>query len=69
MRVSLGWSNATAAGMAVCGYGDMGWLGGFIGEFMWCFIILFICYGIAFDPKQGELFGPKLVPAILSLVM
>jgi len=40
----------------------------FLAEVVMCFILLCFVYAIGFDPKQGELFGPLLVPPILGIV-
>lgn len=30
------------------------------------FILLFIAYGVAFDPKNGQLFGPIMAPIFVG---
>ena len=33
------------------------------------FILLFVAYGVALDPIQGQVFGPVLAPFLLGLVV
>jgi len=56
--------------LAVCGPGKLSPTGLFISEAFWLYCLLLIAYGIAFDPKQGEMFGqtaPICVAAAVAL--
>lgn len=38
-------------------------------EFMACFSILFLAFGVGLDPRQAQTFGPALAPALVGLAV
>jgi glycerol uptake facilitator-like aquaporin len=38
-------------------------------EFMGCFGILFLAFGVGLDPRQATIFGPALAPALVGLAV
>jgi len=65
-RAVLGWDDVTPADLAACSVGDLGPGSAFAAEFMYTMMIIVWAFGIAFDPKQGELFGPILGPICVA---
>merc|ERR1712216_589873 len=40
-----------------------------VAEIMFSLFLLFIAYGVAFDPKQGALFGPLGAPVVIGFAL
>ncbi|KAA8498698.1 Aquaporin TIP4-3 [Porphyridium purpureum] len=68
MRVSLGWHQGpfSDAEMAVCSFGSLSVGSAFMAEVVWTFALLFVAFGIAFDPRQAQLFGPIMAPVFIG---
>lgn len=71
MRIVLGWDSQLIAPnqMAICNIGTLPPMGALVAEVMFTFILLFPCFGIAFDPKQGQLFGPIGAPICVGITL
>ena len=56
MRITIGWDIKSIAPnqMALCNIGALTPSGALVAEVMFTFILLFPCFGIAFEPKQGQ---------------
>lgn len=65
-RAVLGWDNVTGPDLAACSVGDLGPGAAFAAEFMYTMMTIVWAFGIAFDPKQGQLFGPILGPICVA---
>lgn len=66
MKVTLGWDDVDAEALAPCDFGDLTPRGCFMAEFMLFHSLLCIIGGIAFDPKQGKVFGPVIAPIFIA---
>lgn len=66
MKQVLGWDGVTGADLFPCDFGDLTPSGCFMMEFMLFHSLLCIIGGIAFDPKQAEVFGPVLAPIFIA---
>lgn len=68
-REALGWEGVSPHRMAMCSFGSLTTTGAFVSEFMFTFALLFIAYGIAFEPRQGALFGPIAAPLFIGSML
>lgn len=71
MRIVIGWDSDSIAPnqMALCGIGTLTPSGALVAEVMFTFILLFPAFGIAFEPKQGQLFGPIGAPVSIGVTL
>ena len=53
----------------LCTIGDMTEYQAFLAEFCFSFIVLTAAYGMAFDPIQGQIFGPAYAPVGIASVI
>ena len=67
MRIVIGWDKAVGAQLALCTHGPMTHGQAFVSEFFFTFCLLFFAFGIAFEPKQREVFGPVLAPILIGM--
>jgi aquaporin PIP len=72
VRLMVGEDVATTVGIGQCGIGnyanEVGIAAAFLVEFVFDFILLFVCYGMVLDPKQGEAAGPIFGPLAVSFI-
>jgi glycerol uptake facilitator-like aquaporin len=72
VRIMVGEDVAQTYGIGQCGLGnyvnEVGIIPAFLIEFVFDFILLFVCYGMVLDPKQGEVAGPIFGPLAVSLI-
>ena len=54
---------------AACSIGDMAPTDAFLAEIFFSTALLVVAYGIAFDARQGQLFGPILAPLFISAML
>ena len=52
--------------LAACSIGDMAATDAFVAEIFFSIALLVVAYGIAFDARQGQIFGPVLAPLFIS---
>jgi glycerol uptake facilitator-like aquaporin len=55
--------------LAACSIGEMGPKDAFLAETFFSIALLVVAYGIAFDARQGQLFGPILAPLFISATL
>ncbi|KAL1498618.1 hypothetical protein AB1Y20_013933 [Prymnesium parvum] len=66
-RVAHGWEiAASAAELGACHVGDVSQPGALVATFVFFLFLLSIIGGVAFDDKQGSIFGPILAPVCIS---
>jgi len=68
VRLMVGEDVALEHGIGMCGIGDYPVGNAFIVEFLFNFILFFVCYGMVFDPHQGDVAGPIFGPFTVSLI-
>jgi len=72
VRLILGEDVAQTTGIGECAVGtyaqEVGTGASFLVEFIFSFFLLFCCYNMVIDPKQGEKAGPILGPLSVSLI-
>jgi len=72
VRIMVGEDVAQVYGIGQCGLGnyvnEVGIGAAFLVEFVFDFILLFVCYGMVLDPRQGEVAGPIFGPLAVSLI-
>jgi len=54
---------------AVCSIGEMPAGDAFVAEIFFSIALLVVAYGIAFDARQGQIFGPILAPLFISAML
>lgn len=69
MRVIVGWDRATMADLAGCSHGSMTHGQAFVAEAVFTLCLIFFAFGIAFEPKQGQIFGPVLAPFLIGAAL
>jgi len=69
MRSSLGWDGITGSDLAACTKGSLSDGRAFGAEVMFSFALLFVAYGVAFDSRQGQLFGPIVAPLLIGVTL
>lgn len=69
MRVVVGWDKAVGAQLGLCSHGPMTHGQAFVSEFVFTFCLLFFAFGIAFEPKQRQVFGPVLAPILIGMAL
>eukprot|EP00937_MAST-01D_sp_MAST-1D-sp2_P007432 g7432.t1 len=52
--------------LAACSIGEMAAADAFLAEVFFSIALLVVAYGIAFDARQGQIFGPVLAPLFIS---
>jgi len=71
-RLMVGEDVALTAGIGQCSVGnyptEVGLFSTFLVEFVFDFILLFVCYGMVLDPRQGEAAGPIFGPLAVSCI-
>jgi glycerol uptake facilitator-like aquaporin len=67
-RLCLGEEVANTVGIGNCGIGTLDVSQAFLIEFVFCFILLYVCYGMTLDPHQGDVAGPIFGPFAISLI-
>jgi glycerol uptake facilitator-like aquaporin len=68
VRLMVGEEVAQTTGIGTCGIGNYDPSKAFLVEFVFNFVLLFVCYGMVFDPHQGEVAGPIFGPFSVSLI-
>jgi len=68
VRIMVGEEVATTVGIGQCGLGTYPAASAFVVEYVFDFVLLFVCYGMVLDPKQGEVAGPIFGPFSVSLI-
>ena len=52
-----------------CTKAEMSGGGLFLSEFFFCMGLLFVAFGVAFDARQGQVYGPILAPFFISATL
>jgi len=68
-REAIGWDTANQYSMAICEVPDgLSTGAAFAAEFVLVGFVLYIAYGIALDPRQGQIVGPIAGPIFIGLL-
>jgi aquaporin PIP len=68
VRIMVGEEVAQSSGIGNCGIGHYSVGQAFLVEYLFNFVLLFVCYGMVFDPHQGDIAGPIFGPFTVSLI-
>jgi len=68
VRLMVGEEVAQTVGIGQCGLGSYPSGAAFLVEYVFDFVLLFVCYGMVLDPHQGEVAGPIFGPFSVSLI-
>lgn len=66
MRFTVGWDEATAKDLARCDNGAMSNARSLLTNAVLFHLLLCVIGGVAFDPKQREMFGPIIAPLAIA---
>ena len=52
-----------------CSFGNLPDASAFVLEFVYSFLLIFIAFGVAFDPKQGQIYGQFVAPWFIGIIL
>jgi len=68
VKIMVGEDVAQTSGIGTCGIGNYDPGAAFVVEFVFNFVLYFVCFGMVIDPHQGDVAGPIFGPLSVSLI-
>lgn len=69
MTGSIPFEAAAPIRLASCSTGNMSIGGALAVEFFFSLLLVFTIYGVAFNARQGEIYGPILAPIFIAIML